>query len=347
MQNFNTYQTRQFYVAGAINDNVNVPGETVAPLDIAVKKTANGELFFSYLNADGILTRSDTFDPKKIVSLKKTTADKMARPLMAHKISVDANAVTLGASSPLIGKTLDCIITMHGVFDYDDANTYTFVASVVGNATNTATAAAFHKDLAMAIAKALPVPDKLYPLVRVYSNGSEVTAKTAASSVNGAAGGVVLVPGLQKYVRGKLTGEPINISVAFRLADGNYGDIVWGKDDDTKTVAQVNTADTSSISPAVYPANYILADLEYFALGERGDMYRGFNWPHNYDTTYSINPNSGTYSVLTIEYYWQGGAENVQKSPRMIQVAAPETVSNDIVSELYDTIDAAIAGASS
>ena len=67
-------------------------------------------------------------------------------------------------------------------------------------------------------------------------------------------------------------------------------------------------------------------------------MYRGSMWPNDYATTYSINPNAGTYSVLSIEYYWQGGAENVQKSPRMIQVAAPETQSNDIVTTLYNTI---------
>lgn len=321
MQNFNTYQTRHFYVAGAIDTNVDTA------LDIALKKTANGEMFFSYMNADGLLTRSDTFDPKKIVSIKKTKSAEMDRPLMAHTISVDTSAVTL---ANLVGKTLTCTITVHGVFDYDDSNSDSIVASVVGDSTNTASAAAFHKALAIAIAKALPVgADKNYPIINVFSNGSLVTRTTAASSVTGAAAGVVLVPGVQKYVRGKLSGEPCDFSVAFRLADGNYGDIVWGTD----TVAK------SAISGyTVYPANYVLADLEYFALGERGDMYRGSMWPNDYATTYSINPNSGTYSVLSIEYYWQGGAENVQKSPRMIQIAAPETQSNDIVTTLYNTI---------
>lgn len=330
MQNFNTYQTRHFYVAGAIDSNVDTN------LDIALKSTATGEMFFAYKNADGLLTRSDTFDPKKIVSLKKTTSAQMARPLMAHTVAVDTSAVTL---ANLVGKALDCIITIQGLFDYDDSNSISYVATVIGDSTNTANAAAFHKALAMAIAKALPVgADKNFPLINVFSNGSLVTRTTAAASVTGAAAGVVLVPGVQKYVRGKLSGEPCNFSVAFRLADSNVGDIAWGTD----TVAK------SAISGyTVYPANYVLADLEYFALGERGDVYRGGMWPNNYEPTYSINPNSGTYSVLTIEYYWQGGAENVQKSPRMIQVVAPETQSNDIVSELYDTIDAAIAGASS
>ncbi len=328
MQNFNTNQTRHFYVAGAIDANVDTN------LDIALKTTATGEMYFLYKNADGLLTRTDTIDPKKVVCLKKTAAADMDRKLMAHTVAVDTTAVTL---SSLVGKTLDCIITIHGYFDYDEANTYTFVASVVGNSTNTATAAAFHKDLAIAIAKALPKPDKQYPLIHVFSNGSEVTASTAAADVTGSSGGVVLVEGVQKYVRGKLTGEPCSFSVAFRLADSNIGDIVWGTD----TVAP------SAISGfTVMPGAYTIADLEYFALGERGDMFRGNNWPNNYDTTYVIDL-SKEYNMLSIEYYWAGNVENVQKSPRLIQIAAEASQSNDIVEALYDQVDAILNGMAS
>ena len=331
MQNFNTYQTRHFYVAGAVDSSVDTN------LDIALKQTATGEMFFSYRNADGILTRSDTFDPKKVSSLKLTSSDDMAKPLMAHTVAVDTSVVTL---SSLVGKTLDCIITIHQVVDYDDASSRTFVASVVGDSTNTASATAFHKALAIAIAKALPRPVKGYPLIKVFSNGTEVTASTAASNVTGAAGGVVLVEGIQKYVRGKLTGEPCPFSVAFRLADGNVGDIAWGKD----TVAKCNITNNK-----VVPGGYILADLEYFALGERGDMYRGSMWPNDIQTTYVIDP-SKSYKVLTIEYYWQGGAENVQKSPRMIQVAAEMSgtgsTATSAVDSLYSSIQSAMEGTS-
>ena len=321
MKNFNTNQTRHFYVAGAVDSNVDTN------LDIAVAQTETGELFFKYKNADGIVTRSDTIDPKKVVCLKKTLAAAMARKLMAHTVAVDTDAVTL---ANLVGKTVDCIITIHGYFDYDDANSYTFVASVKGTSANTATAAAFHKDLAMAIAKAMPKPDPAYPLIRVYSNGSEVTATTAASAVTGAAAGVVLVEGPQKYVRGKLSGEPCSFSVAFRYAESNVEDIVWGKE----TVAP------SAISGmTVIPAYYELADLEYFALGERGDIYRGSMWPNNYEPTYAIDiTGATTYDVLSIEYYWSGEAENVQRSPRLIQIAGTSAV----VNALYATVNAAV-----
>ena len=325
MQNFNTNQTRHFYVAGAIDSNVDTN------LDIALGTLATGEMYFKYKNADGLLTRSDTFDPKKIVSLKKTLSTAMAKKLKQHTVAVDTNVVTL---SNLVGKTLDCIITIHQIADYDDASSYTFVASVVGNSTNTASAAAFHKDLAIAIAKALPKFDKNYPLIKVFSNGSQVLPTTPASSVTGASGGVVLVEGAQKYVRGKLSGEPCPFSVAFRLADSNTGDIVWGSD---------TVADSSVSGNTTVPAAYAVADLEYFALGERGDMYRGFNFPNDYTPTYAIDL-SKSYDILSIEYYWAGDAENVQKSPRLIQIAAEhnDTASSDICTQLYNAINAVV-----
>ena len=279
MQNFNTNQTRHFYVAGAVGSE----GAVANNLDIVIAgPIATGEMYFVYKNADGLVTRSDTFDPKKITSLKKTDASNLDKPLMAHTIAIDT----------------------------------------------------FHKDLAIAIAKALPKFDKQYPLIKVYSNGAEVTANTAAADVTGSADGVILVEGLQKYVRGKLTGEPCPFSVAFRLADGNMGDIAWGTDTVAKAAAPV--------SPIVYPGARTLADLEYFALGERGDVYRGSMWPNEYTPTYSIDL-SQTYDVLTIEYYWAGGAENVQKSPRMIQVAGPAAV----ITALQNTLSNAIRAVTS
>jgi len=328
MQNFNTNQTRHFFVAGA-----DKTGSTIANnLDIQVKQAATGEFYFIYKNADGLLTRSDSIDPKKVVSLKKTASADMARPLMMHTLLVDTSAVTLSA---LVGKTVDCIITFMGIHDYDAANSMSVVATVTGDATNTANATAFHKALAIAIAKALPPEVGGYPLLKVFSNGSEVTRDTAEGSVTGSASGVVLVEAVGKYVRGKLSGEPVPFSVAFRYSPNNWEqDIVWGTD----TVAKSNISGN-----LVYPANYILADLEQFAFGERADYFRGYDYPNNYDITWAIDL-SKTYDVLSIEYYWSGNAENIQKSPRMLQIAGAVTAGSGsgagtgAVDSLYSTV---------
>lgn len=322
MQNFNTNQTRHLYVADAINPNV----ENIR--DIALGTAETGEMYFKYKNSDGLVSCSDHFLPSRIRSLKKTAAADMARPLMMHTVKIDTGVVTL---TDLVGKTLDCIITISERFDFDMANSVTFVASVACTTANTASEAEFHKALAIAIFKAMPRYTKAFPLIKVFSSGTEVTdVAIKADSVTGDANGVVLVEGLQKYVRGKLSGEPCPFSVAFRMADGNLDDIVWGTD----TVEKSNIADNE-----VIPANYILSDLEYFALGERGDYYRGFMFPNDYTPTYAIDPfGTKEYDVLSIEFYWQGNVENVQKSPRLIQVAGAAA---DIAT-LYSTIEAAM-----
>lgn len=335
MQNFNTNQTRHFYVAKAVDANVDTN------LDIALKQTATGELFFSYRNADGLLTRSDTFDPKKITSLKNTAAADLALPIICHKITADTTAVSLGSS--LIGKVFSCMVTLHQVFDYDEANSQTFTASIVGDSTNMASAnsnTAFYKAMALELAKVLPAD-----LIKVYCGSNEVTKSSAISDISGNPTAIYLIPKVQKYVRGKLAAETGTLSVAFRLHDGD--DTVWGKDDATKTVAAVNTADTLSLTPASIDGVYQLADLEYFALGERGDMFRHMNYPNNWETTYAIDVTK-SYDVLTIEYYWAGNVENVQKSPRMIQVACEKVGgSTSVAGTLYDAVAAAMAGASS
>lgn len=328
MVNFNTNQARYFYVAGAINANVNkdrnaADSAAASNLDIALKQTATGELYFSYKNADGKITRSDSFVPAKVVSVKKTVDADMATPLLAHTVAVDTNAVTL---ANLVGKVLTLNITVKELFDYDQANNVTIPVQVIGDATNTANAAAFHKALAMAIAKAQG--NKGY--FKVFSNGTEVLPNTPASGVTGAAAGVVLVQAPQKWVRGKLENKPVDFSCAFDYSPSNVEQIVWGTD----TVAKSAISGNTEIAAA-----YALADLEYFAQGEKGDEYRGNNWPNNFEPTYVINPASGTkYNVLTVEYFWSGEAENVQKSPRLIQVCAPATESNDIVTTLYNTL---------
>lgn len=332
MQNFNTNQTRHFYVAGAIDANVDTN------LDIALGTTATGEMYFKYKNADGLVTRSDSFDPKKIVSLKNTPAADLAQKLLMASVAADANVIDFGATSSYIGKAFNLKITIHGVFDYDDDNSKVILASLIGDATNLASQAAFTKALAIAVAKNLVNKvDPSKPLVQVFYNGTEVTPTTAVSSLSGSYTTFELVQGPQKWVRGKLTGEPVNFSVSSSV-DEVIGGVTYGQkqfltDNSSKLVPSTVTNHT------VISGDYKLADLEYFALGERGDMIRGFNFPDNYEPTYAIVPGTG-YSVLSIEYYWNGQAENVQKSPRLIQVAAPynSTAANDICTTLYNAI---------
>lgn len=335
MVNFNTNQTRFLYVAGAIDSNVDTN------LDIALVQAATGEMFFKYKNADGLLTRSDSFDPKKIVSLKKTTASELALPLQIVGFTVDTSAVTL---SDLIGKTVTATITVHQAISYDDSDSYSFVAAVVGNSTNTGSVAAFLKAMAKAIITAVPKTyANCFSVYMVKSGTATLIEKsTADASYMADATGIVLVPKLQKHVVGKQQVDPTPLSIAYGIHGSEaYEGVVWGSPLAYNTVAALNSGLSVSISPAAISGAYALADLEYFAAGEKGDYYRGSFWPNDYPFTPAIDI-AKSYNVLSIEYYWAGGAENVQKSPRLIQVVAEAKLSDDVVTSLYNTINSVI-----
>ena len=324
MTNFNTYQTRHFYVAEAIDANVDTN------LDIALAATAESEyFFFKYMNADGLVTRSDLINPKWIRSVKKTTSDEMARPLMVHTVALDS-AVTL---ADLKGKNVNLTVDFQEFIDYSPSSGFAVTASIVGDNSNTANATAFYLAVAKALYKALP--KKEYPYVKIYAGASGDTEITDDNfdSIAGYASGVVIAEAAQKYVRGKLSGEAIPFTVSTSVRASNIDVFPWG-------------VDTVAAGSDVIPAAQILADLEYFALGERGDVYRGSTWPNNFEPTYAIDL-AEEYDVLTIEYYWQGTAENVQKSPRMIQIAAPAGGSSaGVVDTLFDDVQALMAGIS-
>lgn len=329
MANFNTYQTRNLYV---VKDFL-ASGTPDSAGELAMGTAATGEIFFKYFNGDGLDSRTDLIRPESIISLKKTKAADMDIKLKKHTIAVDTSAVTL---SNCVGKAFNLVITFHEVGSYDWADTNTITVSVLGNSTNTANATAFHKALAEAIAAALP--EKKYPLLKVFSNGTEVKKGDTAT---GAAGGVVLVEAAQGYRRGLLSKEAYPFTVSFSLRDSNVGYIIWGTD---------TIADSDVSSNTIIPSVYALADLESFTMGERGDAFRGYFYPYNYEPTPLIDLTK-SYDVVSVEFAWQGNAENIQKSPRMIQFACEVSGSGSQATsdadDLYDAIAAAMAGASS
>ena len=295
MRNFNTNQTRFLYVAGAIDSSLDTK------LDIALGQVKDtGELYFKYKNADGLLTRSDSIDPKKIKSLKKTAAADLATPLLVHTVALKtANYANLDAVKT---KTLKLTVVAHQVFDYDDSNALTF--SVV-----------------------YTVPSNEASLEAMYGAFEEELKKTGLAKfadIDSSSSGITITEKQQKYVRGKLSGEPVKFSVAFGVAGDNEPE--WG-------------TDTVAASGSTIGDGYVLADLEDFCNGEKGDFYRGFAYPCDYNPAKAINPAS-TYDVLSIEYFWAGNAENVQKSPRLIQVAGSQAT----VNSLYSSIESAMAG---
>lgn len=343
MANFNTYQTRNLYVEKAIDSSLDTAG------DLYMGTAETGEIFFKYMNGDGQLTRTDLIKPANIVSLKKTAAADMNIPLPAYAITLDTDVVTLASS---VGKTLTLTVNLHQVMSYDDNNFLPVTVAVTINDTNKQSVGAFLKDLAKQLV--LNKPKWLKNSYDVYMVKSGTATAVPANSYMADATCIVLVPTAGPYRRGVLSKEFVTLSFSSR-AHG-LDDAPWmkfavdGNDREMKTVAAVNAGLTVSIAPDSIPSVYQIADLEYFSFGERGDDKRLFNWPHNYEPTYLVDL-SKTYDVVSIEFFWQGSAENVQKSPRMIQIACEVSGSGSQATSdadtIYDAVAAAMAGVAS
>ena len=105
--------------------------------------------------------------------------------------------------------------------------------------------------------------------------------------------------------------QPVPITV-------NGDERIWGKVEDTEPAGTIANGKK-------------IADLEYFCMGERGDMYRGVGFPNNIPTTYLVDP-TVKYNVIDIHYAYVGSNESVQKSEKTITLVVPKVGANNQVS---------------
>ena len=86
-----------------------------------------------------------------------------------------------------------------------------------------------------------------------------------------------------------------------------------------------------------------LADLEWFCLGERGDIYRGVGWPNNFETKYQIDATGATaYSVADITYFYMGNNEDIQHSRKTITIAFDGASATNVANTLEDVFPNAV-----
>lgn len=116
----------------------------------------------------------------------------------------------------------------------------------------------------------------------------------------------------KSYERGvrPITIADFKVTTAPVIEDGE--EIDWLTEDSYKTVAAPENTWAAS--------GYKLADMEYFALGERGDEYRMMGYPNYIKTTYRIDPTK-EYSVYNIHYAYKGSNDQSHKSEKDLIIA--------------------------
>lgn len=303
---FSTNQVRQLYVANAYKTPHVLA--TDAAGSIAVKNdTAKNHLYFEYKGADNLM-RSDLIDIKNILWAKATDAAKMSHELKSVLVKLDTD---VNGGNPVAGQDYILRIAFRqfiGISDADQYFKYGMVHAYTGMA-----AEKFYAKLALSLVQNFS--RELTPLVKFYLESGadsktydEVTPATKEDALTKKYTGIVIEEVEQPWKLGKVAQTPVYFEVqpTTIIVDGD--ERIWGKVEDAELANSVNNGKA-------------IADLEYFCMGERGDMYRGVGYPNDITTTYLVDP-SKPYYTLDLHYAYVGSNEGAQKSEKDITIVS-------------------------
>lgn len=332
MATFSTNQVRQLYVATALKSPNVIASDTAG--SIAVKSdTAKSHLYFEHMGAGG-MTRSDLIDIKNILYAKATDADDLAYDLAKYKLTLDD---TVNGGEPVVAQDYILRIAFRnypGLSEEDQYFKYGMVHTVTGM-----TASDFYKTLALSLVKNFSREEQ--GLLKFYletggtdagtvaGTPTEVTKDTKESSLTGTYTGIVIEEAPQDWILGVMEQTPVNFTIQPDLIIDNGDERIWGV---VKKVASTNSI----------PDGHKIADLEYFCMGERGDIYRMVGFPYVIRTKYLVDPDI-KYNVIDIHYAYVGSNESVQKSEKDITIVVPKIGANNKASNaLANSIISAI-----
>lgn len=204
-------------------------------------------------------------------------------------------------------------VTVTAVNTGTAANSYTFAISSVSAATAgitvtngaiavSLTAAAKTVAHLQALIAADPVVSQM---ITVSGTGSTVlVTEVARTLADGTATGIVIEEVEQPWVLGRMESMPLNFAIQPATITVSGSELVWG------TVTSVSATTTVENGK-------LMADLEYFGAGERGDVYRNVGFPNVINTTYLVD-SAKKYNTLDLHYFYAGANEAVQKSEKDI-----------------------------
>lgn len=317
MATFSVNQVRQLYVATSLKTPHVLASDAAG--SIAVKNdTVKSHLYFEYKGADNLM-RSDLIDTKNILYAKATDATAMAHSLKSVTIALDSN---VNGGAPVAGQDYILRIAFKqyvGMSDEDQYFKYGMVHAYAGMS-----ASEFYKVLAVSLAKNFS--REIVPLIKIEiktaSATTEVTPTTKVADLKDTYTGVVVTEVEQPWRLGVMAQTPVYFTVQSVPVTVNGDERHW---------ATLTESTSGSIGNGK-----TIADLEYFCMGERGDMYRQVGWPHNIPTTYLVDPTK-TYCIFDIHYAYVGSNESVQKSEKTITIVCADKAELNKVITAFNT----------
>lgn len=322
---FSINQVRQLYVAKVLKRStatLTTVGDIMPKVD-----TAKTTLYFQSMSPAGIVA-SDKIDLKHVLYAKATPSEALAHKLVRYSVTLDTDV----SATPVAGQNYILRLAFRQYIGLSEEDQYFKYGEVIAG--SRMTASDFYKKMAISLAKNLENKTESTPLVNIYLNSATangidvpVTATTKESGLNKADyNKIIIEEAEQPWVLGMMPQAFISFTPQFLTITVDGEDRLWG-------VATVATP------KGTVPDGHLIADLEYFCMGARGDIYRGMGYPDIIKTTYLVDP-SAVYDVLDIHYFHTGSNESVQKSEKTITLVAVNDGDHTAMNTLIRAINA-------
>lgn len=331
MATYSVNQVRHLYVVNALKTDNNLPAAAgdILPKADATKST----MYFQYFSPAGVIESSDKIDIKNVTYSKFTPSQALVKKLDRYQVVLDP---TINSGEPVAGQDYLLRLAFRQYVGLSPEDQYWKFGMV--HAVSGMTASAFYKAMAFSLAR--NIAREATPLVTIYlvtkeSTYTAVTIDTAPATLTATYIGIQIEQVAQDWILGVMPQGYIPFAVQPTNITFEGDERIWGT---VTTVTPINCVQNG----------HDIADLEYFTMGARGDSYRNMGWPNVTHTTYLVDPTQ-KYDTLDISYYWAGGAEDVQKSPRTITLVAVDdddkhTIMEDLIKAINSVSGLAIVG---
>lgn len=306
---FTNNQVRHFYVVNNVTNETPSKEDSIGTIyatgSFIDPKSGVAGKYYKYKDATGNITRTDLVN--NVTYVKLTPGSKVEHKAKIATITMDKD--------PIVGQDYVVKVLVKNYVGMSDI--YQLIKDGAARALTTNKA-----DLLKALAVSLfrNMSREIVPFVSIGNgtnvinkvdktgkplteNGTEVTFTTS----------IVLTELEQPQTVGKFNKQPVNYEVFFGTIKENGIE--------TNEWATVNYTDGS----VIISSGDIAAEMEWFYMGNRGDMYRGIGYPNNIDTKYLVDP-SAEYNFIDIHYSYIGANESVQKSEKDLTLAIKESV---------------------
>lgn len=232
---------------------------------------------------------------------------KAAKATMAANTGITVTAVETGVIGNSIKFAIESITATNAGFKVTQEDGFTVIrASLTANKKSI-------KDLENLVA----ANPRIAEMITVTgADATEVRVEaTPVALAGGNASGLIVEEAPQEWILGTFPKVPVNFTLMPDSIVVNGDDRIWGLVE--------KQASTNSI-----PDGHNIADLEYFCMGERGDVYRMMGFPNVIRTKYLVDPDL-KYNTIDIHYAYVGPNEAVQKSEKDITIVVPKVGNNN------------------